>query len=170
MAAQASNRQTVFGVPKAYGALLREAICHSARDRFDLLYNVLWRIVQGERELVSRASDPHVARLNEYAKNVRRDIHKMHAFLRFRARELDGKTVFVAWFEPQHFILKRAIPFFVERFFNMDWLIATPLGIAALNNGQLEFGPPLEQKPDLEVDPVLDDLWLTYYRTPPTAH
>ena len=163
--AAAANRQTVFSVPKAYGTLLHEAICHSARDRFDLLYNVLWRIVQGERELVSRASDPQVARLNEYAKNVRRDIHKMHAFLRFRARKSDGKTIFVAWFEPQHFILKRAIPFFVERFFNMDWLIATPLGTAALNNGQLEFGPPLKQKPDLDNDTVLDELWLTYYRT-----
>ena len=73
-----------------------------------------------------RAADPAVARLNEYAKNVRRDIHKMHAFLRFRAQVHEGARVYSAWFEPQHFILKRAVPFFVDRFTNMDWLIATP--------------------------------------------
>ena len=163
--AKESIRQRAFSAPKAYEALLRDAICHSARDRFDLLYNVLWRVMQGERELMSRASDPQVARLNVYAKSVRRDIHKMHAFLRFRAKGSDEQTIFVAWFEPQHFILKRATPFFVERFFNMDWLIVTPMGTAALSKGQLKYGPPLDQRPSCDNDTVLDELWLTYYRT-----
>ena len=55
-------------------------------------------------------------RLNDYAHNVRRDIHKMHAFLRFRACTVDGAALYTAWFEPQHFILRRAAPFFVDRF------------------------------------------------------
>src|SRR5262245_42141996 len=101
-------------VPRAYGELLQDAICHSASDRFALLYEVLWRIVHGERELIFNAADPAVARLNDYARNVRRDIHKMHAFLRFRPREVDGRTLYVAWFEPQHFILRRAATFFVD--------------------------------------------------------
>ena len=154
----------VFGVPKAYGTLLRETICHSATDRYDLLYEVLWRVLHGEKALVTRASDPRVARLNEYARNVRRDIHKMHAFLRFRARELEGRTLFTAWFEPQHFILRRAVPFFVDRFSQMDWLIATPSGTAIFEDGQLQFGPPPEHKPNISDDNVLDELWLTYYR------
>ena len=161
----APTSSKVISVPSAYGTLLRETICHSAADRFDLLYDVLWRVLHGEKALVTRASDPRVARLNEYARNVRRDIHKMHAFLRFRARELDGRTLFTAWFEPQHFILKRAVPFFVDRFSNMDWLIATPSGTAAFEDGQLQFGPPPEHKPNFSDDAVLDELWLTYYRT-----
>ena len=68
-------------------------------------------------------------------------------------------------FEPQHFILKRAVPFFVDRFSNMDWLIATPSGTAAFEDGQLQFGPPPEHKPNFSDDGVLDELWLTYYRT-----
>src|SRR3954470_5281450 len=151
-------------VPRAYSALLADAICHRADDRFALLYEVLWRIAQGERDLAMRAADPAIARLSDYAHNVRRDIHKMHAFLRFRARPGDGGTFYAAWFEPQHYVLKRAVPFFVDRFASMDWLIATPIGTALWRENMLTYGPPAP-KPASEDDSVLDELWLTYYRT-----
>jgi uracil-DNA glycosylase len=151
-------------VPRTYAQLLHDAICHRASDRFALLYDVLWRIVQGERNLVARASDPAIARLNDYAHNVRRDIHKMHAFLRFRARNVDGATLYTAWFEPQHFILRRAVPFFVDRFASMTWMIATPIGTVMWAEGALTYGPPVAKAPATD-DSVLDDLWLTYYRT-----
>ena len=159
-----AGKSAAFSVPRAYAELLQDAICHRAADRFALLYDVLWRIRHGARALSGNAADPVVARLNDYAVAVRRDIHKMHAFLRFRPRRVDGQTLYVAWFEPQHFILRRAVPFFVDRFSQMDWLIATPLGTAAWSGGALRFGPPAA-KPDSEEDPVLDDLWVTYYRT-----
>jgi len=88
----------------------------------------------------------------------------MHAFLRFRETRFEERPLFVAWFEPHHFILERAVPFFVDRFCNMDWLIATPIGSAAWHDGALQFGPPTE-KPAETNDLVLDQLWLTYYRT-----
>jgi uracil-DNA glycosylase len=153
-----------FRVPRAYGELLDDAICHSAPDRFALLYEVLWRIVHGERDLMHSAADASVARLNDYAHTVRRDIHKMHAFLRFRPHRIDGRALFVAWFEPQHFILRRAVPFFVDRIASMDWLIATPIGTAAYSAGELTLGAPVPKPPD-EPDLVLDEAWLTYYRT-----
>lgn len=151
-------------VPRAYSQLLRDAICHRASDRFALLYRVLWRIVNGERDLMARASDPAIARLKDYAHNVRRDIHKMHAFLRFRERNVDGAPLYTAWFEPQHFILRRAVPFFVERFASMAWLIATPIGTALWKNGTVTYGPAVTKPPATD-DNVLDDLWLAYYRT-----
>jgi uracil-DNA glycosylase len=153
-----------FNVPRAYSRLLHEAICHRASDRFAMLYDVLWRILHGERDLVARAADPAVARLDHYAHNVRRDIHKMHAFLRFRERSVDGAPLYTAWFEPQHFILRRAVPFFVDRFAGMTWLIATPIGTALWKDGALTYGPPVAKPPTTD-DRVLDDLWLTYYRT-----
>jgi uracil-DNA glycosylase len=153
-----------FLVPRAYTELLQDAICHRASDRFALLYEMLWRIRQGARTLVGNSADPTVARLNNYAIAVRRDIHKMHAFLRFRPRNVHGQSLYVAWSEPQHFILRRAMPFFVDRFSQMDWLIATPLGTAAWDGEALHFGPAMA-RPDKENDPVLDDLWATYYRT-----
>ena len=150
-------------VPRAFEKLMRDAICHSACDRFALLYDVLWRTVRGQGDLIFNPADSVVARLNDYARNVRRDIHKMHAFLRFRPREVHGRTLFVAWFEPQHFILSRAVPFFVDRFASMEWFIATPIGTAAWNGGELVFGEPT-RKPLNESDAVLDEFWLTYYR------
>ncbi|MBI5113781.1 MAG: UdgX family uracil-DNA binding protein [Rhodovulum sp.] len=152
-----------IAVPRAYAELLGDAICHRAADRFALLYDVLWRIVQGARGLAANPADPAVARLAGYAHAVRRDIHKMHAFLRFRPCERDGRSVSVAWFEPQHYVLRRAAPFFVDRFAGMDWLIATPIGTAAWHDGVLRFGPPVE-KPPQTADAVLDELWLAYYR------
>jgi uracil-DNA glycosylase len=159
----AASRRQAITVPRGYATLLADAVCHRAADRFALLYNVLWRLTHGERDLIERAIDAAIARLNDYAHNVRRDIHKMHAFLRFRERKLDGKPHYVAWFEPQHFVLKRAVPHFVDRFPNMDWLIATPTGTAIWQDGALRFGPASTVA--AADDGVLDELWLTYYRT-----
>ncbi len=160
----ATGTDFAMSVPRGFVALMRDAICHSADDRFALLYSVLWRIHHGERDLSDRASDPCIARLTGYAHAVRRDIHKMHAFLRFKERRTDGHCFFTAWFEPRHHILKRAVPFFTDRFANMDWMIATPRGGAIWQDRTLAFLPPSE-KPDDHSDAVLDELWLAYYRT-----
>ncbi len=148
-------------VPRGFVALMRDAACHRAEDRFALLYDVLWRLKHGEPGLLERASDPAVARLSLYAKAVHRDIHKMHAFVRFHAQDDGG---YLAWFEPDHFILKRAAPFFAERFANMRWIIATPIGTAIWDTRQLSFAAP-RPKPERLQDGVLDGLWRTYYRT-----
>ena len=60
------------------------------------------------------------------AKAVRRDEHKMHAFVRFREIGREQKSHFVAWFEPEHHIVELAAPFFVRRFADMPWSILTP--------------------------------------------
>lgn len=154
----------VMTAPRAYLELLQDAICHRAGDRFALLYDLLWRLKQGEPELLSRASDPAVAKLSLYASAVRRDIHKMRAFVRFHRKQSDDNELYFAWFEPQHFILRRSAPFFVDRFASMNWIIATPIGTAAWDGKELSFGPTLPKPEKLE-DDVLSGLWHTYYRT-----
>jgi probable DNA metabolism protein len=161
----AGENDHAISVPRSFAGLMHDTICHSAPDRFALLYNVLWRIIAGERDLADRASDAHVARLIDYRHSVRRDIHKMHAFLRFRERAIDGRSVYTAWFEPHHHILRRAVPFFVDRFSNMDFVIATPRGTAIWRDGSLTFAPPSPKPADADRDDVLDGLWLTYFRT-----
>ena len=64
---------TTFSVPRAFAELMQDAVCHRAEDRFALLYNVLWRIIHGESDLISRAGDKVVAKLIEYRHSVRRD-------------------------------------------------------------------------------------------------
>jgi probable DNA metabolism protein len=155
--------ETALTVPRVYAALLSDVICHRAEDRFALLYQVLWRIKHGEPHLLERASDPAIARLALYAKSVHRDIHKMHAFVRFHAKQTPGGELFVAWFEPEHFILERAAPFFADRFAGMHWMIATPQGMVLGEGGRLRFGPRCQKPDDLD-DPILEGAWSAYYR------
>ena len=117
-----------FSVPAAYVRLAENVVCHRDPERFALLYELLWRITHGERELLSIASDPLVHRLQRMEKSVRRDMHKMTAFLRFRRVDAEDGEHFVAWFEPEHFILRRMADFFIGRFAAMRWSILTPQG------------------------------------------
>jgi DNA polymerase len=150
-------------ISRGLGELIEEVSAHRAGDRFDLLYGLVWRYVTGEKSLLEKTSDPSVLKALNYARAVRRDIHKMHAFLRFRESERDGRPFFSAWFEPQHHTLKRALPFFTGRFASMDWLIATPEGSAAWRDRKLTFGPGAPKPGDAD-DAVLDTLWNTYFQ------
>ena len=69
-----------FNVPAAYVPLAEAVVCHSDPERFALLYELLWRITHGERQLLAMASDPLVHRVRRMEKSVRRDMHKMTAF------------------------------------------------------------------------------------------
>ena len=70
-------------VPKAYIDLARHVACHTDSERFALLYRLLLRL-QHERNLMGQSSDPDIWRAQRMAKEIRRDAHKMMAFVRFR--------------------------------------------------------------------------------------
>jgi uracil-DNA glycosylase len=150
-------------VPRCYANLVPKVVCNSEQDRFALLYRLLWRIYRGERQVLDNPADPDVAKALRYAKAVEKDVYRMQAYVRFAERAIEGARLFVAWHEPQHQVLRLAAPFFVDRFSNMDWLIATPLGTVAWKSGTLAFGPPAA-RPDGARDTVLDELWTTYFR------
>ena len=140
----------------------REAICHADAGRFDLLYRLLWRL-QGNPRLLDDRADPDVRKLEELARGVRRDIHKMRAFVRFREVEnAAGEKHYVAWFEPQHHILRMNAGFFVRRFANMKWSILTPLGSLHWDGENLAEGPPAQPSDAPAGDPA-EELWRKYY-------
>jgi DNA polymerase len=113
-------------VPKRFVAIAEDAVLH--RDSAHAVaYRVLWRLTHGEPGLLDDAADPDVRALVLRAKGVTRDLHKMHAFVRFRQDDdEDGEPRFVAWHQPDHHILERAAEFFVDRFASMTWSILTP--------------------------------------------
>ena len=82
--------------------------------------------------------------------------------VRFRELPLGGpRRSFAAWFEPEHNTLEPGSAFFVNRFVDMDWLIATPRLTARFQSGRLTFGPG-GAKPDLPED-ASEALWATYF-------
>lgn len=142
--------------------IARSAALHSDPARFGLLYRVLWRL-QRQPRLMEDKADPEVRRLEELAKSVRRDAHKMHAFVRFReVAQEDGAPHFVAWFEPDHHIVRAEAAFFMRRFANMRWSILTPRGSVHWDGETMREGPPARREDAPGGDPV-EDLWRSYY-------
>ncbi|RYY36150.1 MAG: DNA metabolism protein, partial [Sphingomonadales bacterium] len=147
---------------KRFVSLAKNAILHSDPERFGLLYRVLWRLQRNPRMMEDKA-DPEVRRIEELDKNVRRDSHKMHAFVRFRlVEDGEGGEHYVAWFEPEHHILRANAGFFVRRFANMKWSILTPAGSLHWDGETVQEGPPAERGDAPGGDPM-EDLWRSYY-------
>ena len=147
---------------KRFVSLAKNAALHSDPERFALLYRLLWRLQRNPRIMEDKA-DPEVRRIEELDKNVRRDSHKMHAFVRFRLVEDGvGGEHYVAWFEPEHHILRANAGFFVRRFANMKWSILTPAGSLHWDGEVVSEGPPAQRGDAPGGDPI-EDLWRSYY-------
>ena len=147
-------------VPKPFVGLARTALHHSDPERFVLAYALLLRLQQ-DRALLEVRTDPQLSRLRVLEKAVRRDVHKVHAFVRFREVEAEGRRRFVAWFEPDHPCLEIAAPHFARRFTDMDWIIATPDLTAAFEDGNMRLTEDGPKSPPPEDG--TQALWNTYY-------
>lgn len=158
----ASGTASRVKVPKSYVEVASRVACHSDPARWDLLYRILWRITHGEHELMRIVVDPDIHRLSQMDKAIRHDVHKMRAFVRFRAVEHDGATWYVAWFEPQHHIVELNAPFFVDRFANMSWSILTPDRCAHWDGKSLSFTEGVSRS-EAPAEDATEALWLKYY-------
>src|SRR5262249_35109304 len=90
---------------------------------------------------------------------IRCDVHKMHAFVRFRPV---GEW-HVAWFKPAHPIVELAAPFFADRFASMRWSILTPDRCAHWDGETLRLTDGVPRPKDVGADDAVQSLWLTYY-------
>ena len=160
---EAAPPQTgTFSVPRALVGLAETVIQVRDPERFSLLYAMIWRAHRGEKHILEDAADPLVQRVNRLAQAVRRDTHKMRAFVRFREVTEDGMTRYVAWFEPDHFIVEANAPFFVRRFATMTWSILTPYRSAHWDGDTLRLGAGA-QPSDVPDDDALETYWRTYF-------
>ena len=144
--------------------MLQKAACCRVADRWAFLYRVLWRWQQGEQVVLS-AADEDGNRLHAMVKAVRREEHDMHAYVRFRERDVAaGPPRFVAWFEPSHDVLPQVARHFAARMGKISWLIATPEASVLWDGETLHFAGPLLRS-EAELDDAGEALWLTYYRS-----
>lgn len=155
-------------VPKAFLDAAQTAAVHRDPQRWNVLYRLLFRL-QTDRNLLRVEVDDDVARMKRLGYQVTRDLHKMHAFVRFRKVDEPGpdgelREHFIAWYRPDHRILHLAAPFFAERFAPMHWTILTPDESATWNpeTKQLRFGCGTGQDAAPQED-ELEALWRTYY-------
>jgi len=155
------------GSPLRIGAgllqLLEQAALHDVPQRFTLIYRLLWRIAQ-QPALQHDPLDADRQQLALMAQAVRRDMHKMKAFVRFRPIAEPGADdpLHVAWFEPGHHIVDAVAPFFVRRFAGMRFVILTPRRSLRWDGQALQLGPGA-QRADAPAADAGEALWLTYY-------
>ncbi|KIN63379.1 Uracil-DNA glycosylase [Sulfitobacter noctilucicola] len=149
-------------VPKAFPALAKQLCASRAAGSFDLAYRLLLRVNDTPHLLTNRA-DAEVDRAEGLAKNIRRDMHKMKAFVRFREATPEGsnRRKFISWFEPDHRIEELIAGFFTRRFGDMDWVIVTPEVTTQFENGELTQQAIARDRLDLSDE--TEELWKTYY-------
>ncbi len=152
-----------LSVPKPFLDLARQVVLHSDSERFALLYEQLIALSDRRASMDDRA-DPRLDRLQTLAKAVRRDSHKMHAFVRFREMEEDGATRFVAFFEPDHHIVRANAGFFVRRFASLNWSILTPEVSIHWDGEAVREGPGATRADAPDGDPV-EELWKSYFKS-----
>lgn len=150
-------------VPKEFIPLANQVLHHKDEVKWDLLYRLAWRLaVRGESGLLTNPADDDVSRAVLMAKAVKRDVHKMKAFVRFRRIEDEAGERYVAFHKPEHPIVPLAAPFFARRFAVMRWSILTPTLAAHWDGESLTFEPPSAAMRVPRED-ELESYWRTYY-------
>lgn len=150
-------------VPASFLRLCEVVVLHHDADRFALLYRLLWRLVY-EPALRNDPVDPDMLHAHQMAQAVRRDIHKMKAFVKFR--EIDfgaAESLQVAFYEPAHHIIEAIAPWFAKRLLESRWVIFTPEHSVESDGNKLHFGPglPREEAPRFDAP---DSAWLAAYQ------
>ncbi|MGE7991641.1 TIGR03915 family putative DNA repair protein [Pseudomonas sp. NPDC089554] len=158
-------------VPATLLGQLEQAARYRGEQRWNLLYEVLWRVAHGDRTAML-AGDRLGSELQRRIKQVGREAHHLHAFVRFvplpepLAQRLQLEMV--AFHEPAHDILESASGHFAERLGRLRWLIATPQDGIRYDGQTLDYRrhcpEDWRQWAQHAEDPGAD-LWRAYYRS-----
>jgi probable DNA metabolism protein len=154
---------TQLQVPSAFLPLAETLACHRDIRKWELLYQLVFRLAHGEKHLLKITTDPLVRALELMRGNVRRDAHKAKAFVRFRKVEEEGQEHYIAWHRPDHFILPLVAPFFARRFSSMRWTILTPDQTVSWDGEFLTYGPGVAASEAPQED-AMEDVWRSFYR------
>ena len=165
--AEPSDNTPPLRVSRQFVAIAQTLSCHRSGKQWSLLYEILWKLTLGnEKDVLQHVTHPTVRTLEQMRKTISRDIHKMRAFVRFRRVEdgANGLESYVAWFEPEHRIVRLNAPFFSKRFGGMNWSILTPDECAHWDGRAIQFTAGVEKSAAPDAD-ALEDMWRAYYRS-----
>jgi probable DNA metabolism protein len=158
----AASPLALVRVPRNFLQAAARVACHRDPGRWALLYRLVWRVTHEGPALLSDPLDEDVQQFERMRRQVGEDEHRMQAYVRFRRVEEPGGERYVAWYAPEHSVLRLVVPFFVERFGSMRWSILTPQESAHWDLASVTFsaGVPLPQEPS---EDQREELWRTYY-------
>lgn len=154
----------VLKVPANFVSLAETVACFDAADKWALLYRIAFRLIYENRCLLDIDSDDDMRRARLMERAVLRDVHKFHAFVRFRRAEVGGAEIYTAWHEPAHFTVERSAPFFARRFGAMRFSILSPKGCAHWDLENLTFSAAVSRDSAPPEDET-EEFWLAYYRS-----
>lgn len=160
---EAAALRALRALPAGAMVLAETVAMHADADRFRRLHAWLLDLKADPRRWRD-ALDPRRLELERMAREVRREIHKMHAFVRFRQIGEGDEVRYAAWFEPVHHIVRAAAPFFAQRFAAMHWAILTPRQCVHWDREGLVFSPGADRSLAPPAD-AGEALWLDYYRS-----
>lgn len=152
-------------LPCAFRDTMHLALLHREPGRHALLHRIAQRLWCDPRAWQDKMHDDHIL-VQEWQRQVRRDMHKTKAFVRFNRVSEDARAAdqaeYVAWFEPLHHTLVEVAPFFVRRFTQMRWSILSPSATVRWDGQRLHAGPG-SSRTDAPPPDAGEALWLTYY-------
>jgi uracil-DNA glycosylase len=162
-APQVGGDSSSFKVPKRFVDLAKNVAEFRDTKKWSLLYSVLWRIAHENHHLLKVETDDEVIQLLRMEDAVSRDVHHVHAFVRFKkVVDAEGER-YVAWYKPDHKSIRLAAPFFAKRFAGMRWSILTPDGSAHWDGKTLRYTEGVDAP--LANEDELEELWSKYYAT-----
>ena len=154
---------TPLNVPKDFLKQCQKVAAVRSGEQWPLMYRLLYGLTHGRPHLLRDTLHDDTRTFSLLHKDVRRDLHKMHAFVRFRRVDTPGgEERYVAWHRPDHRILELAAPFFVDRFRVMNWSILTPDASAHWDGSEVVYTEGVPQRDAPSAD-ELETLWCDYY-------
>jgi probable DNA metabolism protein len=129
-----------FNIPRALVLLASVAIQAREKERFGLLYSLVWRAHGG----MDQRDDPDMALARRLALDVRADAHRMRTHLRF----MPAGEGFLGWYAPGHYVLEANALLIARRFPARPLTIATPDASAHWDGTALRFGAGLAHPED----------------------
>jgi uracil-DNA glycosylase len=122
-----------FNVSRSLVSLASLAIQARVPARFDLLYRLVWHANAGTTD------EAELRQTQRLALAVRADAHRMRTHVRFLPVEHGGRTHYLGWYVPAHYVLEANAQLTARRFPELTFSIVTPDGTAHWDGTELNF-------------------------------
>ena len=160
-------------VPERLLTLSDVALWHEESDRFDLMYQLSWKLRLAPN-LMADTEDKTVSRCLDMETDVLRSLKRLNRSLRLSEVHPNlGRRLFVGWCDVPHDPLELALPRLCRQLSDFDWTIYTPQRVARSVNGSVSVSSAPE-RPDLGRDttsePWVEWLRAQEYPTPSETH